>query len=555
MAVGISLLMVVVFALLSTAHAAAGRQAEAIANAVLAVLMLGGPALLRATARYALAVNLTIALTFGIVLYIVLTDRGAGINAGTVALAEIPLFATLLTGPGVGGLWLVAACAANTLVGIAAQHGLVERAPVNDASLLNDHVVLLLVTATLYLVAALYERGRAQGLEHIAALDALRRREELEKLEAQAEARLAHAERLASLGRIAAAAAHEINNPLSYVANNLEFLQQHASGEQGDDDEASALREALEGVQRIRRIVADLKTYARPDEEAPSSVNVARALDAALKTTQGVLRDKARLVLELSPVGRAVGSEPRLVQVFVNLLTNAAQAIPEGRREEHRVVVRARDAGESIAVEIEDTGEGMPREVLTRAGAPFFTTKRDGMGLGLAVCRTILERTGGALEFESEPGRTLARVTLGKSNEAATGPPPPPDATQERSARKRRARILVIDDEPLVARAIQRRLHDHEVRVDTSGRAALARFEAGERFDLVLCDVMMPEISGVDLYEHMRERHPDMAERLVFMTGATFTDRADDFRSTITAPVLEKPIDIDQVRELLEPLV
>ncbi|HEU4535269.1 MAG TPA: HAMP domain-containing sensor histidine kinase, partial [Polyangiaceae bacterium] len=411
-AVGIALLMASVFAVLAATHALTSSFREAVANLVLAAGMLIGPLALRLTGQYPPVINGTLAFAFAAITFLIASERGAGLNAATVALAEVPLFATLLAGPRTGAAWTALACATSGALGYAGHAGLLRARAPGEIGLFNDHAVLIVVTLTLYLVATLYEQGRARGLAHIAALEAERRHTELDKLEAQAEARLAQSERMASLGRIAAAAAHEINNPLSFVANNLEYALEGLRAAPGSDA-AIALHEALGGVRRIQRIVADLKAYSRPGAGgAAAETDVRRALGAALRLAEGHASESTRLDLEVAELPPARGDEARLTQVFLNLLVNAAQALPEGRAEGNRIVVRARDEGARVLVEIEDSGVGMTADQALRVGEAFYTTKPEGMGLGLAVCQSILAQVGGELSFESKPGRTIARVRL-----------------------------------------------------------------------------------------------------------------------------------------------
>jgi signal transduction histidine kinase/ActR/RegA family two-component response regulator len=551
LAVGISVLMAIVFVVLAATHFIARSVSEAIANLALSALMVGSSFAIKLTGRYLAVINATLGVSLAIVIFIGAGARGAGINAGTVALAEIPLFATLLCGPKIGAYWMALACAASAMLGVLGQRGLVKNQLDPEMRLFDDHVVLVVVTATLYLVAALYERGRAQGLSHIAALEADRRATEVEKMEAQAVARMTHSERMASLGRVAAATAHEINNPLSYVAHNVQYVLQRLEADRDKLGElAPALEEALDGVRRIQRIVSDLKMYAKPEDEAVGSVDLRRSLKRALKLAEGHIRSKAEVTLDFEPVPRVLGNDARLVQVFLNLLVNAAQALPEGRAGDNRIVVRTRLAGKKVCVEIEDSGAGIPADLLARIGEPFFTTRREGLGLGVAVCKTILARVGGELRFESCPGRTVAQVVL--EIRESENPMPLESSSSPRALALVPARVLIVDDEPLVARAIRRNLMGHDVQIVASGREALALLDGGQYYDLVLCDLMMPDVSGMDVYSAIRDRHPRMTGHIVFMTGATFTDRAQDFRAALGDVFLEKPIDMTQLSAVIE---
>jgi CheY-like chemotaxis protein len=246
----------------------------------------------------------------------------------------------------------------------------------------------------------------------------------------------------------------------------------------------------------------------------------------------------------------ASAEEGVLAQILVNLVVNAAQSIPEGRQD-GEVVVRAEPAGERVRIVVEDNGTGMEPEVLRRAFEPFFTTKPfgSGTGLGLAVSRGLVVSLGGALLLESEPGRgtraivelALAAAPAEPYAPRAAAPPAPP-----------RIRMLVVDDESSVLRSLQRVL-ESRYRVDLASGVddGLARMEA-ERFDLVLCDVMMPAGGGERLYETLLARTPALARRIVFFTGGAVTDAARRFLANQPQPVLLKPLDLEQLSSLAE---
>ncbi|MET0405484.1 MAG: ATP-binding protein, partial [Cystobacter sp.] len=251
------------------------------------------------------------------------------------------------------------------------------------------------------------------------------------------------------------------------------------------------------------------------------------------------------------PVPAVQGSESRLCQVFLNLLLNAAHAIPEGDALEHeiRVVIRESGAGE-VVVEVRDTGVGMSPEVRARVFDPFFTTKPvgEGTGLGLSICHGIIDSMGGRIAVDSTVGKgSVFRVSLG-----VAGVPVEARAEPEAQPAVGRARILVVDDEPYVTRALQRSLSpEHEVATVNGARAALKLFDQGSRFDLILCDVMMPGMTGMDLYAELNRNVPDQAQRVVFMTGGAFTPRALSFLQEVSNPKLSKPLDLRQLRALV----
>jgi CheY-like chemotaxis protein/two-component sensor histidine kinase len=369
------------------------------------------------------------------------------------------------------------------------------------------------------------------------------------------EAQLVLAERMASVGTLAAGVAHEINNPLAFVLSNLEFTIGELTRAGADGEVVRALEEAHNGADRVRAIVRDLKTFSRADDDAREPVDVRRVLQAAVGVAANELRHRARVAVDPGPVPPVLASEHRLGQVFLNLLINAAHAIPEGHPAEHVVRASTGTAEDGRAVvEISDTGSGIAPEILARIFDPFFTTKPVGVGtgLGLSICHGIVSALGGEIEVRTVVGAgTTFRVLLpptARCDERGTPAAPP--------ASPRRGRVLVVDDEPLVARAMGRVLAAHEVVVCGGARAALAELEReGEAFDVVICDLMMPEMTGMDLHAHLAAIAPALAERIVFVTGGAFTDRAREFLASVPNPQLEKPFDPSALRELVARLV
>jgi len=257
------------------------------------------------------------------------------------------------------------------------------------------------------------------------------------------EQRLIQADRLASLGTLAAGVAHEVNNPLSYVSSNLHFIAESLtavrralSGEAGVVDVASvermlgecaeALGEAQEGTTRIRHVVGDLKTFARGQESEEGLANVKRALESSLSLVLPELRFRARLNRHLDEVPLVRGNEARLGQVFLNLLINASQAIELGAPERNQVDVHLREEGAWVVIEVQDTGAGMPAEVLEHLFEPFVTTRPGSTGMGLPVSHAIITSLGGALRAESKPGEgTVFTITLPAAGTPVAGPLPP----------------------------------------------------------------------------------------------------------------------------------
>jgi PAS domain S-box-containing protein len=362
------------------------------------------------------------------------------------------------------------------------------------------------------------------------------------------ETRLAQNDRLAALGTLAAGVAHEINNPMTYVVGGLEVAGQLlASGalERDPAGTAAELREvlgdALEGAERVRHIVRGLKDFARPADGENGRTLVQRAIHTAAQMVQNEIRHRARFVVECDETATAAMRESALVQVVLNLLLNAAQAIRPGSVEENEIRVTCRpDADGHVLLSIRDTGAGMDADTLDRIFDPFFTTKRvgEGTGLGLSVCHGIVKAVGGEIHVESEPGRGAElTVTL-----PSAGPMPAMRAcTDEGDETQRRARVLLVDDEPLIGQMIRRVLRDHDVTVCTSGREGLAAWLTGAPFDLALCDLMMPDLTGMEFHAQARQLAPGREDRILFITGGTFTPEAEAFVAGLARPPLEKP--------------
>ncbi len=226
----------------------------------------------------------------------------------------------------------------------------------------------------------------------------------------------AQAEQLAALGTLAAGVGHEIRNPAGWLLANLEVLASNARGERSlaPAERIEAIDDCLDGVRRIRDIAADLRGFAGPESEAPGLVDLQAVAHRAARMTGAEVRRRATLQLDLGPVPPVLGREGRLAQVVVNLLVNAAQAIPEGEAQ-HVIRISTRAEGDRVVVDVEDDGVGIPPDIAERIFEPFFTTKAKsgGTGLGLSVCLDIVRDHGGTLSASPRPpGGTRMRMAL-----------------------------------------------------------------------------------------------------------------------------------------------
>jgi PAS domain S-box-containing protein len=374
-------------------------------------------------------------------------------------------------------------------------------------------------------------------------------------------ARLMAAERVAAVGTLAAGVGHEIQNPLAYLELNLEGAARSLSqGRAGAGEALVQLREAQEGAERIRCIVQDLRTFSREDGEDRQRVDLRAVAAPALRMVRHVLRGRARLEEDYGPLPAVLASEARLGQVLLNLLVNAVQAIPEGAPERHTVRIRTRTAPDGRArVEVSDTGRGIHPEVLPHIFEPFFTTKsfEEGTGLGLSICQQIVRAHGGEILVHSEPGNgSVFTVLLPAAPEGVLRQVP--EAHEEGRASSphvlaRRGRVLIIDDEPRLAQSMRMLLEPaYEVVTATAGSEALAMVSSGQRFDVVVCDLQMPGTTGMDIYARLREQAPELAERLVFMSGGAYTPAATQFVRSMPNRVLQKPVPPELLRATID---
>ncbi|GEJ59117.1 ATP-binding protein [Anaeromyxobacter diazotrophicus] len=365
------------------------------------------------------------------------------------------------------------------------------------------------------------------------------------------QARLQIAERLASLGTLAAGVAHEINNPLAFVTSNLDYVSRQlaAVGEALGPERAEiaeALADSRRGAERIASIVRDLQAFG--GKERPANAEQAdpnAALEFALRMSDSLIRHRARLVKDLRPVPCVRGEEARLGQVFLNLLVNAAHAIEPGRADASliRVSTRFDDAARRVVIEVADEGAGIHPEVLPRIFEPFFTTKPvgAGTGLGLFVCQGIVTELGGELAVESELGQgTTFRVLLPAAGAA------PRVAPASR-------RVLVVDDEPLLGSALKRCFSGkYDVEAVADPREALIRLRGGERFLFALVDLQMPEMTGQDFLASLREIEPELARHAAVITGGSLEEAASRFPAGERPPLLAKPIDLARLSALID---
>jgi signal transduction histidine kinase/CheY-like chemotaxis protein len=404
----------------------------------------------------------------------------------------------------------------------------------------------------------------------------------------QMRAQLAQADRLSSMGMLAAGVAHEINNPLSYVLYNLESVaddlpdlleairafqakvseRAESRGLLGDlstsaermnpamlEDILARFTDALKGTRRIRDIARGLGTFSKVEQDQLVPVNLMHVIEVAINMAYNEIKYRARLVKEYGRIPTVLASEGRLSQVFLNLIINACHAIDEGNVEANEIRVRTWADGDAVCAEVRDSGEGIPEENVGRLFEPFFTTKKIGVGsgLGLAISKNIIEAYGGAIDVQSEVDHgTSFTVRLPIHAEVPEAATPVVGAGPDEASR---GRVLIIDDEEGIRVAVARMLRDHETVRAASGTEAMRLLDSDQSFDLILCDMMMPDVSGMEIHQWLAAAHPFLARQFIFMTGGAFTPRAREYLGKVDNIRLEKPFEAANVKKIVSELV
>ena len=367
---------------------------------------------------------------------------------------------------------------------------------------------------------------------------------------------LRFADRLIAAGTLAAGVAHEINNPLAYVLGNVELVRRGLQAFPAVEPVVrDSLAQMLDGLERIRDVVADLRSFARPEEEVVARTAPRAVCDAAIRIVSSLVRHRASVTTEFSDDTPAViANESRLGQVIINLIVNASHAMPDRPAADNQIVVRTRrlPTGDA-AIEVADNGTGIAPDVLPRLFDPFFTTKAggEGTGLGLSVCQSIVTSLHGRIDVDTTPGKgTTFSVVLPAAPVVSIASAPPPHATASAAGR----RLLVIDDEPLLRRVLGNMLtpQGYEVVEAESGRAGVELAASGPPFDAVLCDLMMPDLDGTAVHAELVRLRPSVASRMVFVSGGAVTDRARAFVERPDIVLLAKPFTMEQLLAAIE---
>jgi C4-dicarboxylate-specific signal transduction histidine kinase/CheY-like chemotaxis protein len=371
-----------------------------------------------------------------------------------------------------------------------------------------------------------------------------------------AETRLFKSERLTTIGRLATELAHEINNPLTTLTATLGQVQlQVQNRDFSPENLESLLSNAVLATERITQIVCDVKGWIQDgkDKAARGLIDVPKLINQSLYIVKLAIDPIARLVVELGPLPPLWGVEQRLSQVISNLLLNSVHAI-SGPKGDNEIRIRVRTDGQQIRIEVSDTGSGIPPEVLPHVFDPFFTTHEcsGGTGLGLPMCRNIIEAHGGVLNIQNTSPSGTTFVILLPSGTANSMEAHTPDQLPSTHATK--AQLLLIDDDPFICEMMTLMLQARcDVTIAHDGRAGLEKIlDSCEKWDLVICDLMMPVMSGAEVYRALRESCPIKASEMVFLTSGGIAEDDIKFLDELPNVLLKKPFSLVELQTLLD---
>jgi PAS domain S-box-containing protein len=360
-------------------------------------------------------------------------------------------------------------------------------------------------------------------------------------------------EKLAALGTLLANVAHELNNPLAVAALQIDNLQ-----EEGDSGSWTEDLELLQqAVERCKSVVQSFLALARQQPPTRQAVALHEAIDEVLVLLERAMEVDGITVENHLPDGLPpLWADPNQLQhVLANLITNAHYALRQTSSPRHlRLTATATADRSQVKLEVTDSGPGIPQDLQRRVFEPFFTTKPqgEGSGLGLPLCRSIVEAHGGTMHLTSQPGHcTTVAIILPAAVSAIQDPkissePVEPVQTQGKT-------ILIIDDEPSMQRALGRLLkrRGHEVTMAASGLEALVALEACA-YEIILCDMRMPDLDGAGFYRELERRHPHLVSRVIFLTGDVLSPEAAAFFAQIDNPRFEKPFEAQAVQRMIQ---
>ena len=387
------------------------------------------------------------------------------------------------------------------------------------------------------------------------------------KREERLRRQLQHTERLAVLGQFAAGVAHEVNNPATVLMTNLQLLRMELPSLKAalaDDPELvgalqeseDMLTESVIGITRITQLTRSLQGFLEASRSEAARVELSALIKSVCSMSRHDIEAVAKLTLDLEALPSVIASRDALSQALLSLIRNATQAIPVGNPDQNTITITARQSNGLITISVTDTGTGIPGVLRDRIFEPFYTTRSpgNGSGLGLPLARDILRRHGGDLKLSSKPGDlTCFELNLPADTQLNTNPAQSPSALRA----PRAGRVLLIDDEPMVRQTLSQQLFRSglETSIAVDGREALEVLSRDTRFDVILCDMMMPELDGCGFYAALKVQNPELCQRVLFYSGATLPSHLHAFQAVVDRPVLRKPLSrlklLNAVQELM----
>jgi len=382
-----------------------------------------------------------------------------------------------------------------------------------------------------------------------------RKKAEIEKLQLEEKAQINS--RLAAVGEMAAGIAHEINNPLTAV---IGFSQLLLEKQNIPEDIKEDVRIIADGSKRVADIVKRLLTFARQTKPIKTLANLNELIDNTLKLREYVLKTaNIEVVTRFDPeLPWSVVDPGQMQQVFLNLIVNAEQEMKKAHGK-GTLTITTEKKENNIRISFQDDGPGITKENMGRLFEPFFTTKDvgEGTGLGLSLSRSIVLEHGGIMSVKSEFGHGATFII-----ELPIVESPPVEITTSNQIKvqpllERSGRILVVDDEPGVRALLEKVLIPVGYKVDTITDAgtAIDKLDTSARYDVILLDIRMPGMSGIELYSRIVEKTPTMGNRIIIVTGDVAGSDVKDFLTKNNLPYLTKPFDIKSLKETIDTIV
>jgi PAS domain S-box-containing protein len=369
------------------------------------------------------------------------------------------------------------------------------------------------------------------------------------------------ADKLATVGTLAAGIIHEINNPMTFVYSNLEYINKKIKTIILDDTQhrdfilnlKDVIDESLQGARKIIKIIHDLKGFARKDQDELTLVNINEVLNTAINIAHPQFKNHAQLKTDFATdLPLLLSSNGKLNQVFLNLIINAAQAMDGDDFQKNIIHIKTFAEQDGICIDITDTGKGITPNILSKIFDPFFTTKPAGVGtgLGLSICSEIINGLGGQI---------IAKSNLGKGSMFSIFLPINliEETTTSMSAPIKNVtgkKILIIDDQPTVLKTLDRVLgKNNQVTQALGGRAAFdLLISGGQQFDIIVSELEMPDISGVDLYRYLAKYKPSLAKIMIFTIAGPRNFLTTEFLLSIKNPCIKKPFTKNLLLEAID---